>query len=608
MRSHNLRATNVAITVCAFLPGAVIAQPTTKNAYVQHNLVSDVAGRADVTDPNLVDPWGISETASSPFWVSDHNTGFATLYNGSGAITAVVVKILAGSATTTAVGTPTGQVAGNGANWVLPAPDSKVASFIFATEDGTIAAWNSSVSPASVAVRVVDNSGAGAVYKGLASNPSGTPMLYAANFNSGKIDVFDASFNPTTVLGGFMDPNIPAGFAPFNIQSLGGQLYVTYAMQDPAKKVDVPGPGNGFVDIFDLNGNLIQRLVSNGPLNSPWGVAIAPAGWGAFGGAVLVGNFGDGTINAFNPKTGASLGTLQDTSGNAIVNPGLWALQFGNGKSGGDPNTLYTTSSVNNNDNQTHGLLAGIAPPMQITGIVNAAGYTGGTISPGEIVLLTGFSIGPSPLVAATIPTTGVLGATVGTAASGITSVTFNGAAAPALYASASATSVVVPYELSGFPSAEVVVTFKNNTSATFTAQVAGTAPGLFTLNETGTGEIVAFNSDGTLNGSTNPAARGTPVLLYGTGEGQTDPASQDGVVAGEFFHTPQFAASLTIGAQPATVVYAGSAVGSIAGILEIEAIVPQAAAGTPAGTSAAPVVLTIGPTSSQQGTTIFVH
>ena len=396
------------------LSANAVAQPAaTANAYIQHNLVSDVAGKADVTDPNLVNPWGISETASSPFWVSDHDTGLATLYNGSGAITAVVVKIPPGAATK-GLGTPTGQVAGNGASWILPAPNGKSASFIFATEDGTIAAWNSSVAN-STAVTVVDNSAAGGVYKGLASSPTGTPLLFAANFNSGKIDVFDANFAPTTVSGGFADPNLPAGFAPFNIQNLGGKLYVTYAKQDALKKEDVAGAGNGFVNIFDLNGNLLQRLVSNGVLNSPWGVAIAPAGWGIFGGDVLVGNFGDGTINGFDPKTGNLVATMMNGTtflgggapGTTVVNPGLWSLQFGNGKSGGDPQTLYITSSLNVGDNKIHGLLASISPPIQVTGIVNAAGYTDGSIAPGEIVLINGFAMGPSPLANGTIPALG---------------------------------------------------------------------------------------------------------------------------------------------------------------------------------------------------------
>ncbi len=153
--------------------------------------------------------------------------------------------------------------------------------------------------------------------------------------------------------GGFADPNLPAGFAPFNICNLGGKLYVMYAKQAPGKLLDAPAPGNGFVDVFDTSGNLLQRLVSNGALNSPWGAAIAPANWGAFGDDVLVGNFGDGKINAFDPKTGNLAGTLQDQNGNAIVNSGLWAILFGNGKSGGDPNTLYLAAGITGTDGKS---------------------------------------------------------------------------------------------------------------------------------------------------------------------------------------------------------------------------------------------------------------
>ena len=600
-RNFFLQIRNIAVPV--LLCATAVAQ-TTANAYVQHNLVSDVAGaRADVTDPNLVNPWGVSETATSPFWVSDHDTGLATLYNGSGSITAVVVKIPPGAATK-GLGTPTGQVAGNGVNWILPAPDGKVASFIFSTEDGTIAAWNSSVAN-STAVTVVDNSGAGAVYKGLASSPTGTPLLFAPNFNSGKVDVFDANFAPTTVGGGFNDPNLPTGFAPFNIQNLGGKLYVTYAKQDVLKKEDVPGPGNGFVNIFDLNGNLLQRLVSNGVLNSPWGVAIAPAGWGIFGGDVLVGNFGDGTINGFDPKTGALVATMLNgttTGGPKIVNLGLWALQFGNGKSGGDPQTLYITSGFDAGDNKQHGLLAAIAPPIQVTGIVNAAGYTGGSIAPGEIVLLNGFAMGPSPLANGTIPAAGTVGTTAGT-----TTVTFNGTPAPVLYSSASAVGVIVPYEVFGSQTANVVVTYKTGSmSPAFTIPVALTAPGLFTVNESGAGEVVAYNFDGTLNTAANPVTRGFPVLIYATGEGQTDPTGSDGLIAsGPFVRTPFATVTAMIAGQPAAVVYAGSAVGNTAGIMEVELVVPALPATTAAG--ALPITLTVGGVNSQAGTTIFV-
>lgn len=420
------RIPHVASIFAALIPLSLVAQTTTapKNAYVQHNLVSDQAGTADVTDPNLVNPWGMSITATSPFWVSNHDKSNATVYNGSGTITNLVVTIPPGSTGGASTGTPTGQVPGNGTNWVLSAPNSKPASFIFATEDGTISAWNSSIAAPATAIKMVDNSAAGASYKGLAVVETGAtnptvgpgpqgPMLYAANFHAGTVDCFDGSFNPTTVSGGFKDPNLPAGYAPFNIWNLGGQLYVAYALQDANKKFNVPGAGNGVVDVFDTNGNMLQRISSGGTLNSPWGMAIAPATWGAFGGALLVGNFGDGKINAFNLTTGAALGTMQDTAGNPIINSGLWALLFGNGKSGGDPSTLYISAGPVGSDGKTHGLLAAIAPPTQVLTVVNSASNAGTSIAPGEIVTISGFTVGPSPLLSAVLPATGVVGSTL---------------------------------------------------------------------------------------------------------------------------------------------------------------------------------------------------
>ncbi len=608
IRTLPSRMRHVASVLAALIPFSLVAQTSTapKNAYVQHNLVADQAGNADVTDPNLLNPWGISITATSPFWVSNHDKGNATVYNGSGTITNLVVTIPPGSSGGASTGTPTGQVTGNAANWLLPAPNGKPASFIFATEDGTISAWNGSVTGTPVtAVKVVDNSAAGAIYKGLATVGAGTPMLYAANFHAGTIDVFDGTFSPTTVSGGFKDPNLPAGYAPFNIWNIGGKLYVAYALQDANKKFNVPGAGNGVVDVFDTNGNMLQRIASGGTLNSPWGMAIAPATWGAFGGALLVGNFGDGKINAFDLTSGSALGTMLDPAGNPIINTGLWALIFGNGKSGGDPNTLYIAAGIVGSDNKTHGLLAGIAPPTQVLTVVNSASNAGTSIAPGEIVTITGFTVGPSPLLSAALPATGTLGSTLTSATAGPTTVTFNGTAAPILYASASATSVIVPYEVAGSTTANVIVTYKGNSTPVFSVPVTATAPGLFTLGETGTGEVVAINSDGTVNGPTNAAARGTPVLLFATGEGQTNPSGQDGLInTGEFIHAPAASVTLSIDSTNATVVYAASTPSDVSGVMLIEAIIPALPSAT---AGAVPVSLTAGSATSPTGTTIFI-
>ena len=562
------------------------------NIYVQHNLVSDVAGQADVTDPNLVNPWGLSESATGPFWVSNQGKGNSTLYNGSGTITPLVAIVPAANGTTG--GTPTGQVNNSTATAFL-LPNGRAASFIFATEDGTISGWVNGIAN-NISVVTVNNSAAGAVYKGLAIGANSTgPMLYAANLNAGTIDVFDAKFAPAKASGGFVDASVPSGFAPFNIWALGGKLYVTYAKQDSAQKNDVPGAGNGFVAVFDFDGNLQKHLVSNGLLNSPWGVALAPATFGAFAGNLLVGNFGDGTINAFDLTSGAAQGTLKDTKGNPIVLQGLWALLFGNGGNGGDRNTLYFTAGPSFGDSKVHGLLGSLAPPAAILSLMNGASYVSGTIAPGEVVVLTGLTIGPSPLSQAVIPATGAINSTLG----GV-SVTFNGTPAAILYCSASQTSVLVPYELSSSGPATVSVTYRGQT-ATLQVPVAATAPGVFTLDFSGNGQAVALNIDDSVNTSKNPASAGSVITLFATGEGLTSPGGEDGVVNDRIIREPQAAVSLTIGGKTAQILYAGSAPGSVQGVMQVEALIPAGLSG------AVPAVLTVGTVSSQANVTVSV-
>jgi len=325
----------------------IASLPTT---YLQHNLVSDLPGVADRTDSNLVNPSGIAYGPTTPFWIADNHTSASSIYDGNGvpARTAVAIP-----------GAPTGIVFNPSTTDFAVAP-GQPAGYIFATEDGTIAGWNSGAA----AVTKVDLSVLGAVYKGLAlANNGGKNYLYAANFSTGRVDVFDANFIPATVGGSFTDPNLPASFAPFNIQNIGGKLYVTYALPDAAKHRDVSGPGNGYVNVFDTGGKFLQRFASKGPFNSPWGVVLAPAGFGGFGGALLVGNFGDGRINAFNPATGAWLGALQDESGKPISIGGLWGLTFGNGTQAGDTHTLYFTAGIAGSGGvEDHGLFGRIAP------------------------------------------------------------------------------------------------------------------------------------------------------------------------------------------------------------------------------------------------------
>ncbi len=323
--------------------------------FQQTNLVSDIPGLAANTDPDLVNPWGLVHSATSPFWVADNHSGVSTLYNGSGSKLGLIVTVpppLGG----VPPAAPTGIVFNGSTDFQVAA--NAPARFIFSTEDGTISGWNSGTS----AILEADKSASGAVYKGLAigNNGSGN-FLYASNFNSGAVDVFDKNFAPTSLAGAFVDPSIPAGYAPFNIQNINGKLYVTYAKQNGAKHDDVAGPGNGYVDVYDLNGNFLQRLASNGPLNSPWGLTLAPAGFGNFGGDLLVGNFGDGTIDVFNAASGSFIDVLKDKNGNAIDIPGLWGLEFGNGASGGNVNTLYFTAGIPGPDAlEDHGLFGSI--------------------------------------------------------------------------------------------------------------------------------------------------------------------------------------------------------------------------------------------------------
>ena len=286
----------VIVTVAAAaLPRSPRLHVGNGNRFVQTNLVSDIPGLATVTDPQLVKPWGISYGATSPFWVSDNGTGVSTLYNTAGAKQGLVVTI---PPPTGGVGpsAPTGQVF-NGTTSFAVAP-GKPAAFIFATEDGTISGWNPTVNP-TTAILVVDNSSVGAVYKGLAMGSVGSNMyLYATNFRSGRVEVYDSNFHRVFAPDRFIDNHIRPGYAPFNIQNLNGMLFVTYAVQDRQKHDDVAGPGHGYVDVFDTRGFLIRRLIKRGKLNSPWGVAIAPAGFGRLTGALLVGNFGNGQIQS----------------------------------------------------------------------------------------------------------------------------------------------------------------------------------------------------------------------------------------------------------------------------------------------------------------------
>jgi uncharacterized protein (TIGR03118 family) len=321
--------------------------------YRQTTLVANLPGVAPTTDAHLRNAWGLVASPTSPWWVADNGTGVATLYDGAGqpapagAPLVVTIPPLAGSpAGTTAA--PTGLVFNGTAAFVVTAGGLSGASrFIFATEDGTIAGW-SPVVDRTQAILAVDHAPAGAVYKGLAlASTAAGPCLYATNFHAGTIDVFNTQFQQITPAGSFADPQLPTGYAPFGISASAGQLYVTYALQDAARHDDVAGPGHGFIDVFDADGHLLRRVATRGPLNSPWGLALAPGDFGAFSGALLVGNFGNGRINAYDPQSGAVLGPLHNEQGGPLTIDGLWSLAFGNGASAGPRTTLFFTAGPN---------------------------------------------------------------------------------------------------------------------------------------------------------------------------------------------------------------------------------------------------------------------
>jgi uncharacterized protein (TIGR03118 family) len=329
--------------------------------YAQVNLASDVPGLARITDSSLVNPWGITFSPTGPFWFADNGSGAAALLDGRGQPLSLLVNL---ASTGLADGTPTGTVFNGGPGFrVSENGVSAPSRFLFASEDGTISGWTA-VLDWTHAIVAVDNSSSGAVYKGLAlaTDPAGNSLLYAADFGRGTIDVFDQNFQPVVRGGAFQDPNIPEGFAPFNIRLIDNLLFVTYAQHEEDGVDDLPGAGHGFIDVYDTDGNLVRRLASQGPLNSPWGLALAPAGFGPFGGDLLVGNNGDGHINAYDPQSGAFLGTLAKDDGSPLTIPNLWALTSGNGHLAGAADTLFFTAGV---DNERHGLFGAIQAPQR---------------------------------------------------------------------------------------------------------------------------------------------------------------------------------------------------------------------------------------------------
>jgi uncharacterized protein (TIGR03118 family) len=332
---------------------AALADQPVSHQYQVTNLVADQWGVAAITDANLVNAWGLSRSATSPWWVADNGTGVSTLYNGAGAKIPLTVTIPTepGGEPPSA---PTGTVFNGTTDFLLP--NGNPARFLFVTENGTLAGWNGGPT----AVTTVNHAG-WAVYKGLAiGQVGGANYLYAANFFAGKVEVFDKDFAPHSFgPNAFQDWSIPEGYAPFNVQAIGDRLYVAYAKQDEDKLDEVAGHGLGFVDAYSFDGMLKMRLHSGYWMNAPWGIAQAPADFGRFSNMLLVGQFGSGQIAAFDPMTGHFRGVLRGAPSRPLKIDGLWALSFGNGAGAGPTNTLYFTAGP---DDEVHGLFGTVTP------------------------------------------------------------------------------------------------------------------------------------------------------------------------------------------------------------------------------------------------------
>jgi uncharacterized protein (TIGR03118 family) len=338
----------------ALIVSPAFAHGADRDCYHQRNLVSDDATiMAEHHDANLINPWGIAFNPTGVVWVSDNGTGKSTLYDGNGNAQTLVVSIPSTSGAGS--GKPTGIVFSASADFVVTKGALSGSSrFLFASEDGGISGWAPNVDMTN-AILAVNNAATGAIYKGLALAGDGTRfLLFATDFHNGRIDVFDGTFKHVNLgPGAFVDPRIPMGFAPFGIQAINGDLYVTYAKQDADREDDVAGPGFGFVDVFDTGGHLLRRFASRGRLNAPWGLALAPSGFGEFSNHLLVGNFGDGAINAYDLATGEWDGKLRAQDGHVLRIEGLWGLSFGNGVQNQPTNTLFFTAGP---DDESHGL------------------------------------------------------------------------------------------------------------------------------------------------------------------------------------------------------------------------------------------------------------
>ena len=332
---------------------ASTAQAADGLRFQQRNLVSDGGVPAAHVDPNLVNAWGVAFNPFGFVWVADADGHVSTLYDGDGNVQSLVVQIPEPDAATG--GEPTGIVFNGSNNFVVGKGGvSGPSRFMFATEGGVIAGWAPNVDTTH-AILAVDGSAHGASYKGLALSANGsTQLIYATDFHNARVDVFDSNFHPVALsASAFHDAWIPSGFAPFGIQAIGGDIYVTYAKQDASMSDEVTGPGLGYVDVYTPNGHLIRRVATRGALNAPWGIALAPAKFGRFSNTLLIGNFGDGRINAYEPVFGFPMGSLRGKDYRPIHIDGLWGIQFGNGLNNQPVNTLFFASGP---DDEEHGL------------------------------------------------------------------------------------------------------------------------------------------------------------------------------------------------------------------------------------------------------------
>ncbi len=351
---HAAGVAALALTFVLVFAGNSLAQHYTRTDLTTDN--SSVSPAPNV-DPNLVNPWGMSRSSGSPWWISDNGTSLSTLYDSTGLPKSLVVSIPAPDGQPG--GTPTGTVFNY--TTVFNVATGQPAIFLFATEDGTISGWNPNVNATSAVIRV--NRSGSAVYKGLTlATTAAGPRLYASNFQTAAVDVFDGNFHPVHTVGGFLDPNLPANYAPFGIQNVGGNIVVTFAHRKPGSHDEDHGAGLGFVDIFDTSGRLLLRLQHGAFFNAPWGIAQAPGDFGVFSHRLLIGNFGDGWIHAFNAVTGKLEGALLDANGNPIAIDGLWGLSFGgDNTNSGLATNLFFTAGANDEADGIFGMLAPVS-------------------------------------------------------------------------------------------------------------------------------------------------------------------------------------------------------------------------------------------------------